>query len=891
MGTLAEAEIDGWLRDGGPVITASARAARALQMEFHQRRRAEGFSAWPAPNIQDWSSFVSTAWEARACDGRMLLNPAQEQALWAEIAGAETYLATILPGPLHRLAAMATEAHELLCSYAPHALRETARSGWDQDAGAFSGWLRAFDTVCREANLLSPSRAALELIALLQADTTQRPPLLATGFDRLLPVQKDLFDAWGTWQQAAHGEAAREVLFQAAGDTHTELDACVLWCQRQLVANPRSRLLVLTQDIAARRGELERAFLRCGSLGTAPLFEFSLGIPLNQVPLPRGALLLLRWLNGPHEESELDWLISTGQAAMDQAESTALQAAMRALRRRGLERTQWTMAAFSSQIHASGLTLASWIERMRKAQRLLLDFATRRQSPLEWATLVPRLLQAAGWLGDRRLSSAEFQAYHRWEQALDTCGSLSFDGSRIGWQEFLGALARTMVETLFAPESSDAPIQIAGPAESAGLTADAIWFLGADEDTWPASGSMHPLLPPQVQREAGMPHATPRLDWELAQSITTRLLSAAPVVHFSYAAQERESEARPSRLIVQLAGPPQPLPAELAQPPIPPPVTVSYHDFSRVPFPRDRIEGGSSVLTAQSQCPFKAFATARLGAQSWQPAEAGLTAAQRGQLLHAVLHGIWAGPPQGLRTLNDLLALADRKDFVEGHVRRALREKITAGVRERMPRRYLELEEQRLTRLISEWLGYEATRLPFTVEGTEVPGTAILAGLALSLRLDRIDRLNDGSLLVIDYKTGDVKPKSWDLPRPDDVQLPLYAGFALNPDANEELGGLVFAKVRPGERIFAGRVGDANGTLFAGLKGSSALVKEALTAEQLIAWREYIEQLAKDFLAGRAEVDPREAPKTCERCGLQTLCRIQENQGEAGDDSEEDGDE
>jgi hypothetical protein len=50
-----------------------------------------------------------------------------------------------------------------------------------------------------------------------------------------------------------------------------------------------------------------------------------------------------------------------------------------------------------------------------------------------------------------------------------------------------------------------------------------------------------------------------------------------------------------------------------------------------------------------------------------------------------------------------------------------------------------------------------------------------------SLRLDRIDRLNDGSLLVIDYKTGDVSPKSWDLPRPDDVQLPLYAGFALDP--------------------------------------------------------------------------------------------------------------
>ena len=49
-----------------------------------------------------------------------------------------------------------------------------------------------------------------------------------------------------------------------------------------------------------------------------------------------------------------------------------------------------------------------------------------------------------------------------------------------------------------------------------------------------------------------------------------------------------------------------------------------------------------------------------------------------------------------------------------------------------------------------------------------------------------------------------------------------------------------------------------------------------------------IEQLAGDFLAGRAEVNPREYPKTCERCGLQTLCRIQESENQPQLESEED---
>jgi len=76
---------------------------------------------------------------------------------------------------------------------------------------------------------------------------------------------------------------------------------------------------------------------------------------------------------------------------------------------------------------------------------------------------------------------------------------------------------------------------------------------------------------------------------------------------------------------------------------------------------------------------------------------------------------------------------------------------------------------------------------------------------------------------------------------------------------------------------FAGRVGDAEGTLFAGLKKTSMMMKIPFTAEQLLDWRDCIERLARDFVDGRAEVEPREYPKTCERCDLQSLCRIQEH--------------
>ena len=890
-------EIDAWLRDGGIVVTASERAARSLAAAFHRARRAEGLTAWPTPNIRDWHSFVRSVWDERAFDGRVVLSQLQEQSLWARIVAHAAPEAVQLAGAGDRLAALAMGAHLLLCDYAPQLLKDNARAGWDQDAGAFSGWLTAFNELCRDSKLLSAARLPVEFVSSLEADTVERPPLLLAGFDRILPTQHKLFAAWGVdgaVRQALLGATAEQVDFHLAADPASELAACALWSKARLAADPNARLLIITQDERKRRGEIERGFLRFlgeneNSPGPASQIEFSLGVPLGKVTLARGAQLLLRWLGDAIAENELDWLLATDQIAASPDESRALTAFMRALRRRGLQRQRWTLAEFLRQRPHAELP-AELVARLMQARQRLQEFARSPQTPLAWAEFSAQLLQIMGWPGARPLTSAEFQALRRWQQTVDECASLGFDGRRIAWSDFLAALDRAVDETLFAPESQDAPILIAGPAESAGLTADAVWFLGASEEAWPAAGTTHPLIPIAVQRDAGMPHASPKLDWDLANAMTRRVLASAPEIHFSYARQSEGVEARPSRIVVQVAGLAQSLPADLTAAAIPEPLTVACDDTTQLPYPLREVSGGATVLTTQSQCPFKAFATARLDAKEWDAAEAGLTAPERGLLLHEVLHSIWGGPPNGIRTYAELAALADLAAFVEGHVVRALQEKMPARAREQMPQRYLEIEGERLVVLITEWLRFEQSRLPFTVLETEKKTNASIAGLPLHLRLDRVDRLNDGSLLVIDYKTGDAKVKSWDLPRPDDVQLPLYAGFALENEEGE-VGGLVFAKLRAGESCFEGRVRAAKQTLKAGLSGNSNLVRKPLTQQDMTAWRDEINTLAKAFLAGRADVNPREYPETCKNCGLQALCRIQEIQDGAGAGDDSDGEE
>ena len=311
-------QIDGWLSRGGIVLTSSERARRFLLSNYHRARRAEGLAAWLSPAILDWQTFLRTTWETQATsageEDQLILDSAQERSIWAEIAGSESRFATALSRPRNRIASLAQRAHQLICSYAPKYLRTAARSGWQQDAETFSKWLVQFEQRCASSKLLSSARLPLELSSRLEpasvGEQPPRPPLLLVGFDRILPSQKQLLDAWGEWQTAPEGGHARNIRFYRAPDARAELAACVQWCKQKLEEDPQARLLVVTDNVAQKRGEIERAFLDFDTSGRS--FEFSLGIPLSKTALGRSAFMLLQWLSSAISESDLDWLLSSG---------------------------------------------------------------------------------------------------------------------------------------------------------------------------------------------------------------------------------------------------------------------------------------------------------------------------------------------------------------------------------------------------------------------------------------------------------------------------------------------------------------------------------------------------------------------------------------------------
>ena len=184
---------------------------------------------------------------------------------------------------------------------------------------------------------------------------------------------------------------------------------------------------------------------------------------------------------------------------------------------------------------------------------------------------------------------------------------------------------------------------------------------------------------------------------------------------------------------------------------------------------------------------------------------------------------------------------------------------------------FAELERARLERLAREWLSIERTRPPFEVVAIEERRALEVAGLSLDGRIDRMDRLADGTHLLVDYKTGNVTRQDWLGERPGDPQLPLYA-----LGAGEDVSAIAFARLKRGEMKLSGYGRDGE------------VVERAKDWEGLKAsWRAALESLARGFSGGDARVDPKKSLATCRYCDLAPLCRVHEKLALVED--EEDG--
>ncbi|HHX83407.1 MAG TPA: hypothetical protein GX696_10555, partial [Pseudomonadaceae bacterium] len=161
--------------------------------------------------------------------------------------------------------------------------------------------------------------------------------------------------------------------------------------------------------------------------------------------------------------------------------------------------------------------------------------------------------------------------------------------------------------------------------------------------------------------------------------------------------------------------------------------------------------------------------------------------------------------------------------------------------------------------------------------------------LRLKLRIDRIDLDAQGSLIIVDYKSGKLPKVEWDAERQDQSQLMLYLQALEQAGETRPAGALLFGAINIDETRYSG-IGVSD-DIYPGIGFDTKHQLDFPHWQALLEyWRTGLQTLADEYLAGNAAVEPLRKT-SCDHCHLDALCRIGERRSLTGTEALEDGDE
>lgn len=828
------------------LLTANQRLSHYLQQKL----------SLSAEQISPLDVGLMKFWQQQTSDPRMLLSDFQERWLWEEIIRTSAQGENI--AQLRETTFLVQQAWERLHQWR---LSPSDFVSPNETVKAFSEWASVFQHQLNERQMLTTTQLPAQLISVLSQICWPKRIILI-GFDELTPAIQHLFSSLEKFTEVIYYAARAtetQVYRKAFPDEETEIRSLALFAKQLLTQQKNSRIGCLIPNLSIQRAKVFSIFDEI--FPEENVFNISAGQSLMDYPIIQCAFQILSLSPSYLSFQILSPLLRSPY--LNYLPEEAAYAATLEIRLRQLEKMIFT----SQDLLSTTLSpttfktrFENWITIYQIEKTMLLS---------EWAQQFSQELTALGWPGQRKMDSHESQLLARWNRLLtEEFPTVTLNTQLYSRSKAFAYLQNLLQHTIFQPKTvKNAPIQILGLLEAAGVEFDYLWITGLNQEQWPTPAKPNPFLPIALQRQHQMPHASAQRQFYYTQQLQKRLLRSASTIYLSYAEQKSDQHLKPSRLILEFPvlehlslAPHEDLALSVFK-------TKSLEKFTDETAPsvteQESIRGGSSILKYQSLCPFRAFATIRLKATYDFEPSLGLDGKDRGNLMHAALEQIW----KKIQSQENLLQYteADLKAFIEKNIDQLLNQQIE---KETLFKRS---EKKRLTHLIHQWLLSEKSRPPFSVCQRETLQQIQVGPLKMALKIDRIDQLENGDYFIIDYKSNTLAGiKDWFGERPQDIQLPLYSTFGFMPAA-----GMAYAQVRLGHMEWIGILSShPKEDYFSKIQNDQKLpdpIPNWLSAKQF--WQNTLTQLAVDFYEGKAAVNPIDE-NTCRYCHLKPLCRI-----------------
>ena len=873
-----------------------------------------------APAVYSISQWIDRCWQQLLINADPLaltakpLSATQEQALWEQIVTTSDRGAALLRPSA--TAQQAASAYRTLIDWRQPLNDQTLRDQFiaDEDSSVLLEWVDQFEQRCGNNDWLPSAKITERVISAFQTGVlATEESILTIGFEDMTPLNQHLLECAGGYCHYHSETQAASVTVVDCESAQQELLAAAVWAKQTLKNQPAARIAIVIPELVQQRQLIHRLLLEVFDPGyNQPLdeqghlvirrnmpFNFSAGYPLIEAPIISAALDALSLAFQTLGIDTLESICQSPFYSLKDEDGELLSRLVIAVREeRAFElstaRFRHLAEKVSEKFQQAELNpdeIKPWhfVHTLQAIANISRGLNLgRSQSALQWRETFEQILQLIGWPGQRRLDSIEYQQVSQWQQILSEFCSLNFVSGAMSYNDAVTALRSILSRHIFQPQSADSSLQILGTLEAAGLQFSHLWLQSMSEQTWPPAPSPNPLLPFALQRQQGMPHATVERELLYARNLSQRFIASAEHIVISSpnmidgnpATVSSLFGAYPRSTVDQLLG--RSLDALVPLKEIRRRHFESQNletfdaGFAPTLSADEKIRGGSSLFASQSACPFRAFATHRLGLRALPQPELGLNAADRGSILHRALELIW----QKLKNQQALLALSDTevKQLCEDTSRYTLNE-FSQRLKNRLGERYKTLEQQRLQSLLLAWLAVEKERGNFIVTGTETRKVFQVKDLTLETRIDRVDTLDDGSVVIVDYKTGNTAISHWWGDRPDEPQLPLYSMLVENGGGN--VGGIAFAQIRADGCMVKGVGAQESPEKILQWKDKHKTDAGVMDWTQLKQhWQKVLAALAADFMAGKASVDPKQPAKTCQYCDLSSTCRINHQQVE-----------